>query len=190
MSHYPFWPVTISILLCAAFLVAGRLKQNAQPLRLELADKGEMLLASPDASDNAKRLVRSYLDTAFSFRIRLLLAHLVIPGIAVIFAIQQIRGKRDSVLFRHEKNERVHALIEDLTQLHVRITLANNPILCISVVLSGVFYFTFAYLLVAILRGVIPSRIPAEEIAERIDYAYARIPSRLRGRTGVAHSCM
>lgn len=170
-------------------VVSGWLKRKAQPLRLELADKGSAVLARADVSENGRNLVQMYLDSTFSFRAHLLLAHLVVPVLALVHASRVISNGGKEPNERRERNPEVHSAIDELTDIHLRVTLANHPVLCTSVLFSMAFYYSLAYLVIAVIGGVIPSRVPAAEIAEQVDHAYARISRSRRGFSRPAHGC-
>jgi hypothetical protein len=123
-----YWPVILSGGLVVYAIAMRRLQRAVQPLRIELAEKGERLLASNYLSRDAKEHVRFLLDSAFGLRLVLLVCLFSMPIFAIYYLIYpkpllamdrslQIKDPESKICF-----DRVSAL-------HERITLANHPFL-------------------------------------------------------------
>ena len=67
-----YWPVILSGGLVVYAIAVRRLQIAVQPLRIELAEKGEWLLSSNNLTREVKDHVRFMLDNAFGSRLVLL----------------------------------------------------------------------------------------------------------------------
>jgi hypothetical protein len=109
-------------------LLMLRLQRSVQPLRLEMADKGEWLLSSDSVDAAVKVRVSRMLDGAFNYRLTVLFRIVLIPFLApLIILYPAILDKMSAGL--HTDDELAKTYINDVFLLHTRITLANHPIL-------------------------------------------------------------
>ncbi len=122
-------PVAVVALIPVGLFLNGRLTMAAQPLRLELAEKGEALLAVSDLPKEVRSQVNYMLETAFGMGIPLLFSVLVFPflGLAAVSFRRDLlaRAERDYSTLPSEQRARLY----ELMRLHERITSANHPAL-------------------------------------------------------------
>jgi len=123
-----YWPVILSGTLVVYAIAIRRLQIAVQPLRIELAEKGERLLSSNDLSKDAKDHVRFLLDSAFGLR-RVLLACLFLMPIFAIFYLIYHKNFLDIDRSLQIKDPESKICFDRVSALHERITLANHPFL-------------------------------------------------------------
>ena len=80
MNPQTLFPVAAAAILVPLMFLSGRLNEAAQPLRLELAQKAEHLLARDDVPREIRRRVEFMLNTAFGMRGVLLLAAIILSA--------------------------------------------------------------------------------------------------------------
>jgi hypothetical protein len=123
-----YWPVILSGALVVYAIAVRRLQRAAQPLRIELAGKGEWLLSSNYLSKEIKDHVLFLLDSAFGSRLVLLFSILAMPIIAVWLLIYP-KPMLDMDKHLHIKDAELKICFDRVATLHDRITLANHPFL-------------------------------------------------------------
>jgi len=158
-----------------------RLQRAAQPLRLELAKKGERLLGDPDLPVPMRDFVRFLLDTAFSNRAVLLFGIFYVPCIAFFIAV--FPHKISKVMRRfHIPNKETRAAFDEVMRLHDRITLANHPILLFLLEAEILLLVAPTVLLVGILREVVSPEIGRQSTMDIIEDKGLRVRRNLHKR--------
>ena len=159
-----YWPVVVVGVLVVTSVTHHRLVRAAQPLRLELAEKGERLLANPTLSAEMRGLVRFMLDTTFNMRGPLLFGILAVPAIAVAAIL------RPAEFFKKDiEDPSAQALFFEVRRLHDRITLANHPILLPLVEFEILFFMPFAIVLIGLMHGRIPMKGDRDAVMSAIE---------------------
>lgn len=150
-----YWPVIVAGVLAAHFWFRRRLSTAAQPLRLELASRGEALLARGDLSPSVRASTEVMLEEGFGARLSLLMGLALVPILAVVMVLRMRVLSR----FMREAERMPSSAYEEfqsLMRLHDRINLANNPFLMVAVEVT-----ILVFLPVAILaRGLIVGKLP------------------------------
>jgi hypothetical protein len=145
-----------------------RLNRAAQPLRLELAEKSETLLASPGLPIHLHDFVRYLQDTAFGNRGTLLFGFVFVPVVAVAMLVRpellDSAGKRFWI-----DCPATRAQFDEVTRLHDRITFLNSPILLFMLEVEIVLLVAPAIVFTAIFRGIVNVRIGREIAMDLID---------------------
>ena len=144
-----YWPVILSGGLVVYAIAVRRLQIAVQPLRIELAEKGEWLLSSNYLSKEIKDHVTFLLDSAFSSRLVLLVSIFALPIIAVWLLIYP-KPMLDMDKHLHIKDALSKICFDRVCTLHDRITLANHPFLFPSFIIWGsivMLIFTLLYIL-------------------------------------------
>src|SRR5215469_12440518 len=121
-------PIAIVIALIVVSLTCQRLQKSAQPLRLQLAEKGERLMGDPNLPSNLVPFVSFLLDTAFKMRAILLIGIFYVPYLWVRVLVVPDKVERDAVQFQIQ-NPETRVKFDDVVRLHNKITLANHPFL-------------------------------------------------------------
>ena len=147
------------ILIVAALLfwtwASLRLERAAQPLRLELARKGERLLGDTELPDVHRDLVKGLLDSAFSSRGMLFAFMILVPVFAVTLLFMSRQNLvREFSQFRI-KNSETRTAFDDVMRLHDRIMFANHPILYIIVEIEFTLFVKIAWLITAVARELL-----------------------------------
>jgi hypothetical protein len=128
MIDASYAPVAIAALLCALLFVRNKVFVAAQPKRLELAERGELLLQSSRVNSHVKENVRFCLDHAFGARSMLIKEILFVPlfALMVLFKLQWVcQVVRENEV--HDKSTRSD--VTDFFSLYDEIAWANNPVL-------------------------------------------------------------
>ncbi|MGH6818526.1 MAG: hypothetical protein ACREC1_07120 [Methylovirgula sp.] len=145
-------PLLIPAIFFLFIMASWRLKRAAQPLRLEMAEKGEKLLGEKGLSEAAKNQIRMMLSSAFGFRVMLLVSIIATPFIAIlVFVRPTLLANADKKLAISDPIAK--AEFNELGRLHFRITLANNPILMILVCLELAVVMPFIAVGQMLVRG-------------------------------------
>jgi len=170
----PFVPVIVAALLGVIALADRRLKAAAQPLRFQLAEKGEEYLRHPHASKETKEHVGFLLDSAFGMRGPLLFAVVAIPVIAMIFVVHPRSILRSSVRL-NTLEPTVRTAFLEICRLHDRITLANNWLLLPLVELEIVLFMPFAIVLRSLIRGRVPETGGRDSVLSYIEWRQTQL---------------
>lgn len=172
MAEFQYWPLVVAISAVLISIANYRLKRSAQSLRLELAERGERLLANPEISKDAKFYIEHLLDTAFGFRFMLLFGVLATPLLALCLVVSpsSFVSPLNNLASKNIREE-----IRDLSKIHDRITLANNPILLLLWELEILVFIPIALLISALIRGRLPGQPDRNEVASIIELKEARI---------------
>lgn len=140
MSVMDFVPLLVVGALVAFGMAHQRLRKAAQPLRLEMAEKGEKLLHDDRVGPELRSQIEFMLNSAFSMRTQLLVGIGLFPimVLVVIFA-----GERVTAGMRKEYRALpldLRAQFAEVHRLHDRIKTANHPLLSmvIELLLAGV----------------------------------------------------
>ena len=147
-----YWPVIAVAGLAFYGFAKRRFMAAAQPLRLELAAKGEEFLSRPDLPPHMRMHVKSLLESAFGYGLLLPVALLAIPAIALVvtfrlpFVIPFLESAR-----RLSNEER--AKVNEIMRLHRRISLGNHPFLWPYIELEMLFVQQIILFAKGLLRG-------------------------------------
>jgi hypothetical protein len=117
-------PIMIALALLGYVLLKLRLNRIAQPLRLQLADRGEALLADPNLPLHRRHFVEFELEGAFGRAGMLLFGFLAIPFLAVWCAVDSATEDDQYI-----SNDAVRGRADEFDDLSTRIGFLNNPIL-------------------------------------------------------------
>lgn len=159
-----YWILGAVALLTFLAWARNRLIVIAQPLRLELADKGEALLRHSGLPTNQRAHVMAALDTAFSNGPTLAIGLLLVPILAIFLVVRQKTLIRVFGTFDWE-NAEAKALYGDVMRLHRRITFANHPLLTTLLTLEIDIVLPIALTLRALLRGSLVA--PPAKVADQ-----------------------
>jgi hypothetical protein len=172
-----FSPVLIAALLCAYAWLRIRILSAIQPKRLELARRGETLLANPALNADAKDYVRFLLGHVFGMRVFLIFAILIMP----VVVIALIAGFKAIDLHKAIANKEARLDLIEFEQLHDEITWANNPIL--KTIIELEYFVVGAIAIVIRLIFVGSSQIRKETVILISEKALARLQRELTART-------
>jgi hypothetical protein len=123
-----YLPLIISLFICLYALLILKFQRSVQPLRLEMAEKGEWLLSSNSVDATVKARVSRMLDGAFNYRLTVLLRIAIVPFLAPLIILRPATLDNMSAEL-HTDDELAKTYINDVFMLHTRITIANHPIL-------------------------------------------------------------
>ena len=174
MTDLVAWlPCAVVLFLIAGSLVRGRLDEAVQPLRLELADKGERLLASPDVPQEMKETLRYMLKSTFGCGFCFFVTAVALPFILLSCAFNP-KSFRSFVRDVSKLEPETRAAYDDCTTLFHRIKLANHPVLQ-SVMTAEYAIFTPIILLgIAIRRDPIPVAIDSNAVMGKFELKHLR----------------
>jgi hypothetical protein len=82
-----YWPVIVSLSIFFYAVAMLRFQRRVQPLRLEMADKGEWLLACNYLDAKVKVQISRMLDGAFNYRLTAFLRITIIPFLAAVIIL-------------------------------------------------------------------------------------------------------
>jgi hypothetical protein len=82
-----YMPLIISLSIFLYVLLMLRFQRSVQPLRLEMADKGEWLLSNNSVDATVKARVSRMLDGTFNYRLTLLFRIVLIPFLAPLIIL-------------------------------------------------------------------------------------------------------
>jgi len=146
----------IPVLAAAALLVRSlahrSLMKAAQPLRLELARKGELFLANPNVGTRNRASVEMMLNSAFG-RFWMMLAAVVLMPIAMIFIMAPNGSYWKEEDARRKLAPELRAAYADIQSLHIRILFAHHPICMLLVELEVLLIAPAIIIASALLRG-------------------------------------
>ncbi|HUZ12611.1 MAG TPA: hypothetical protein VMU93_07185 [Caulobacteraceae bacterium] len=166
-------PVGIVALIPFGAFLHHRLNQLAQPLRLELADKGERLLAYRDLPREIRDEGAFMLDTAFGVGAAMPLAVLTMPFVAVIVLLFRrdilARALRDVGALRPEQA----ALYYDTSRLHSRLTTANHPLLSTILEAEFLVMVAFGLAVVALFKQPLPGKLDRSRMLNALEMSEA-----------------
>jgi hypothetical protein len=166
--HMAFVPVVVAAAAAALAFADRRLKTAAQPLRLQLADKGEEFLQVRNVPEELRDHVRFLLDHAFGMRVFLMTAFLAIPFIAVVFLVHPEPLQRSALLAKQMESG-ARSAFSEICRLHDRITLANHWILLPLVEIQIVLFMPLAIVLRAVFWGRVPETGGRESVLSYIE---------------------
>jgi len=168
MTDLELAPLVIVAVAVGVAVAHRRLLKAAQPMRLELAEKGERLLAYPKLPKDVRDHVRYLLDTAFGNRTMLILAALFAPLIVLAIAIMRESFlayiKQFSIMDAEAK-----ALHREVMQLHDRIMLASHPILWVLVELEIKLVVQMGIVVTTLVRGRVPATVDHDRVMNLIE---------------------
>jgi hypothetical protein len=170
MSEFTYWPLVVTAAVVGGAVAHARILKAVQPLRLELADKGRILLSTKSLSEECQNFVKFLLDHAFSFRGGLLFAIVAIPIFGMCLLIAP--SKLDSPLKKLDPG--TASSLRELVRLHDRITLANHPILMMILEFEILLVLPAAVLISGLIRGNIPKKGDRESVMTLLEAKEAR----------------
>jgi hypothetical protein len=145
-------PLLIPAILMFLVSAAWRFRRAVQPLRLEMVDKGERLLAENGLSKTARSQVKMLLDSAFGARLMLLFSLIAFPIVALVVLIwPRLLADADKELAISDPA--MKAEFDALHRLHFRIMLGNHPALASLLCLEMAILMPALYLGQMIVRG-------------------------------------
>jgi hypothetical protein len=155
MSYIGYLPLAFGITLVVANVLDRRLYAAAQPLRLELAEKGERLLAERGLPDDLKNSTRLLLNTAFGG------GWLIFGGIIgcpfmVLAVIIRPSMLSDMTKRLSRATPEARALHQDVMSLHDSILLANHPFLWTIFQAELILALPVMLVIISVLRGKMP----------------------------------
>jgi hypothetical protein len=160
MIDSPVYPVIAAMALCGYLVVRIRMNDAAQPLRLEMARRGESLLANPALPKLWKEYVHFQLDRAFGATVHLMWGVVLIPlaAIAVVFC--------DKATQKLEVEDKATKLdLMEFCALSEEVGLLNNPLLKTLTALE----MNACLLTAALLRIIFSSAAPKVEKKQVIE---------------------
>jgi hypothetical protein len=169
LSHFHSWPLVIMGGVITLGLAHLRIMQAAQPLRLELAEKGERFLARPELPPDVRGQVKWMLDSAFGLRKSIIMGFVAVPIIAILLIFREryiVDFKENFAAMSNDSK----VFFGEIMRLHSRITLANHPILWAVLELEIILIVSFAVLLKGILRGTFPSRGDRDDVISLVEH--------------------
>jgi hypothetical protein len=150
-----YLPLALGFVLIVANVAHRRLYASAQPLRLELAEKGERLLAKQDLPDDLRKNTRLLLNTALGG------GWLIFGGIIgcpfmVLAVILQPSILSDMTKRLSRATPEVRALHQEVMSLHDSILLANHPFLWTIFQAELILVLPVMLVIISVLRGKMP----------------------------------
>ncbi len=146
------YPVIFAVILCIYLMMRIKMDEAAQPLRLDLARRGEVLLANPTLPDVWKKLVSFSLERAFGARAHLILGIVLIPVAAlIVFFGDRIHVKNEI----SDKATRLDLL--EFCALFEEISWINNPVLKAITTIEINIVLLFASLVRIVISKGVPS---------------------------------
>jgi hypothetical protein len=166
-------PIDVAPLLVAAsfgLLSWGyrRLRFAAQPLRLELATKGEALLLESNVPENIRQSVTFMLDTAFSLKGALFFSIIFLPFFLVYIMFTRVKLNevaRDISLLSEVQRAKYY----EIMKLHDKVTLANNPFLSLFFGLEFTILVPLFAIIITMFRGYMPQRLDREVVVNVLE---------------------
>jgi hypothetical protein len=179
MNDMNFGPVILAALLCIFVYLQNKLLSAIQSKRLELARRGEVLLASQALNAEAKDYVRFLLNHAFGMRVILIFELISIPFIVLIimFRISLLDTTVHSAI--NDKGVRLDLI--ELETLHNEITWANNPFLNMIVEIEYSILISLAVVIRLIFFETAPT-IAKDMIVRILEKARAKLERPFRPR--------
>lgn len=168
MTEFEYWPLVAAATLVVASVAHHRLIKAAQPLRLELAEKGERLIAHPGLPKHMQSQVRFLLDRAFNMRGVLLFGLVLVPVIALIAIVRPTKFL-SFVDQTKIKDETANSDFIEFRRLHDRITLANHPLLLLLLEFEIVLFMPLGILVVGLVCGRVPLRGDRDAVMSAIE---------------------
>lgn len=138
-----------------------RLMQAAQPYRIELARRGEAILADPRLSLHHKNHVRFMLDSAFS-RIVAPIAVVALPFVVLALMFSRKLRERSRAVWR-VSDEDLRKEVEEVDRLFTRSIAMTSPLLAIVLLLERAVLLSLAALV----------RYPIDVVDIAADKAYS-----------------
>ena len=127
MNAWLALPVVIAAGFAASAVAGREIQRRIQPVRLELARRGEELLLRDDLPADIRRDVEFMLETAFGMGWVLLLGLIVLTpaaSIVLVFSKRLRASLERSVLSREQSTD-----YKEIDGLHSSVMLANNPVM-------------------------------------------------------------
>lgn len=119
-----YWPLVAALSLIAYLALKARLNRLAQPLRIQLAEVGERLLAEPGLPPARRNMIEFELEGAFGRSWKWLVAFAAIPFMAVWIAAT---WNDDGGIY--VPDDALRGRTDDFDDLAARIDMMNHPIL-------------------------------------------------------------
>jgi hypothetical protein len=162
MDNYE-WLIAFLALVAAAIVVGRVLSRAAQPLRRELAEKGERLRADPAVPADVKEAVEYLLNDAFGSKAFYIFAIIAMPFVALVlmFRARWLTSMHPNTRRLSPENR---AIFMDMCRIDRLLTIANHPVLMPIILLEMVIFLPPAIIFRAIIKGSIPTDIGEENI--------------------------
>jgi hypothetical protein len=123
-----YWPIIIALSILVYVMLMQNFQRIVQPLRLEMAEKGEWLLSRDSLDTEARARVSYMLGSAFNSRLISLFRILVMPFLAILIILRP--KTLDDMTYHLNIQDKVEKeYFNAVFRLHTRITLVNHPIL-------------------------------------------------------------
>lgn len=153
-------PVIIAASIPFGSFLHSRLATLAQPLRLELAEKGERLLAHPDLPKEIRSQVRFMLNTAFGMPVALLLPlTLAFPFVAVIALLFRPDWLAQSLRDLSSLPPEQRAQFYEVMRIHDRVRTANHPVLQLVLELEFILLVPVGLVAIALSKRPLPASL-------------------------------
>jgi len=166
-------PVGVVAIIPVGVFLHQRLNQLAQPLRLELAEKGERLLAHSDLPPEIRAEVSFMLNTAFGIGAAMALAVVTMPFVVVGVLLFRrdilARALRDVSALTPEQA----ALYYDISRLHSRLTTAAQPLLSTILEAEFLVLVPFGLAFIAIFKQPLPSKLDRSIVLNALEMSEA-----------------
>lgn len=155
MTDMGYLPFALVASLVVAATAHRRLYASAQPLRRELAEKGERLLASPSLPESERAMVRMLLNTAFGGG-WLMLNSIVLFWVVAIGVVIRPSIITQAMAGLNSATPEVQRLHREVLDLHDRILLANHPTLWMVLHAEIMLTLPMAIIAASLIRGYMP----------------------------------
>lgn len=156
--------IVIALIAVSAFFwMATALSRAAQPLRLQLAELGENLLADSTVPPSFKTHIKFMLNHAFTMRRPMYFAIIFVPIMAIIYVFR-LRWLSKFNLDEKELSPSVREDFIEMNNLHNKITLANHPLLAPFVSVEITIFMSAAMLLRSLIKGAFSSGADAKTV--------------------------
>jgi len=164
----PLAALAIAFGCLAYYALQKRAAKLAQPLRLQIADIGQALLAREDLTDGVRRQVNLLLKTAFGAHVFIALVYFIAPFAIPYLILFRGADRVMSSMWRDTPDD-VRAAYEKMNSLHTTVMFANNPIMMFILVVEVALISALVFLVaVAFSRRTLPQWVSLDLVVSRI----------------------
>ena len=174
--------VVVVLALIVGTVIQRRLSAEVQPLRIELANRGEDFLARADIPRVLRTDVEDMLETAFPCNC--VFGILLLPFIPLFVWAGWKRSNRRSTEIGFTSEE-VRTAYAQIRALHRRVAIANHPVLGPLTDLIAVASMLVLVLALVLFRKQVAPNLDPESAAQNVDHAFRRAHDRFPGGHGL-----
>lgn len=168
-------PILLTAILILWTWAQQRLRAASQPLRLQLAERGEKLLGDPQLPTHLRQHVSFLLETAFSSRGVLIFGLVAVPVILLVSIVNPVHFQKSLAKRFTINNGETQLNFEEVNKLHSIITFSNHPILATLLDFEIAIFRTMSLAAIGLIYGKVPatsSTISVKAIVEAKEQEY------------------